>query len=267
MVVLVITGYCSNICYNVCTNATATFQLLTGGDDDDEDLEERQAAAPSSGSKTMASIKFEPQSSSSSSAQPKGAVSEDSEEKSAKAAHRDRGVLSPLKEATIKTTGGVSREEAESGGVQPALLHSGPLLGNLPAFGKNTASPKKFQTDIDHALLSSHSNAGHSGGIFGNPAGPGMKSPSKRADDKTGGKKKKKKSHDDVPKDTPVEFLCQLTQRLMSEPVKTIYGNVYDRTAIMNWLSTQGKICPLTGKCLSSALCEWFCVFGALMVT
>lgn len=199
------------------------------------------------GNKTMASIKFEPHSS----AQAKGAVSEDSEEKSAK--RPDRGVLSPMKEATIKTTGGVSREEAEGGGVQPALLHSGPLLGNLPAFGKNVTSPKKFQTDVDHALLSSNP---HSGGIFGNPVGPGMKSPSKRADDKSGGKKKKRKQHDDVPKDTPAEFLCQLTQRPMSEPVKTIYGNTYDRTAIMNWLSTQGKICPLTGA--SHALIAYF---------
>ena len=234
-------------------HTTATFQLLTGGDDDEEDdvlASSERHAATSSGTKTMASIKFEPHSSSA--AQSKGAVSEDSEEKSAKAAHTttsrgDRGVLSPMKEATIKTTGGVSREEAEGGGVQPALLHSGPLLGNLPAFGKNNASPKKFQTDIDHALLSNNA-ASHNGGIFGNPAGPGMKSPSKRADDKSGGKKKKKKAHDDVPKDTPVEFLCQLTQRPMSEPMKTIYGNVYDRTAIMNWLSTQGKICPLTGE-------------------
>lgn len=260
---------------------TATFQLLTGGDDDEDDdlraSSERQAATSSAtGSKTMASIKFEPQSSNTSTAaQSKGAVNEDSEEKGAKTAHAhtssgtasrvgDRGVLSPMKEATIKTTGGVSREEAEGGGVQPALLHSGPLLGNLPAFGKNNASPKKFQTDIDHAFLSNNNAGHHNGGIFGNPAGPGMKSPSKRADDKTGGKKKKKKAHDDVPKDTPIEFLCQLTQRPMSEPVKTIYGNVYDRTAIMNWLSTQGKICPLTGKAhsvfcdVTYSICVWF---------
>lgn len=212
----------------------------------------------------MASIKFEPHAGSE--AQSKGAVSEDSEEKGAKNAHSsststaragDRGVLSPMKEATIKTTGGVSREEAESGGVQPALLHSGPLLGNLPAFGKNTASPKRFQTDIDHALLSNNKANSSNGGIFGNPAGPGMKSPSKRADDKSAGKKKKRKAHDDVPKDTPAEFLCQLTQRPMSEPVKTIYGNTYDRTAIMNWLSTQGKICPLTGAHLNCLITKF----------
>lgn len=154
-------------------------------------------------------------------------------------------VLSPTKEGNIKTTGGISREEAEGGGVQPALLHSGPLLGNLPAFGKNQASPKKFQSEMDAALNQSNPPF-HTSSLFGMPNGS-MKAPSKKADDKNGAKKKKKRPQDDVPKDIPPEFLCQLTQRPMSDPVKTIYGNHYDRTAIVNWLNTQGKICPLTG--------------------
>ena len=84
-----------------------------------------------------------------------------------------------------------------------------------------------------------------SSGLFGNPS---PTKPSARADDKNAVKKKQRGSTENLPKDTPPEFLCQLTQRLMTEPVKTIYGNVYDRTAIVNWLNTQGKICPLTGN-------------------
>lgn len=225
------------------------FQLLSGGNnDDDEDdiLSADRNVTVSTGSKAMPSIKFEPAAS-----KPSVARTDSADEKDAKSSHStaqssSRGGLSPMKEGTIKTTGGVSQEEAEGGGAQPAaLLHSGPLLGNLPAFGKNHASPKKFQTELDHALLTN--NAASGGGLFGHPVGT-RSTPSKRADDKSGGKKKKR--NDDVPKDTPVEFLCELTQRLMTEPVKTIYGNVYDRTAIMNWLSTQGKICPLTGEYL-----------------
>jgi hypothetical protein len=49
------------------------------------------------------------------------------------------------------------------------------------------------------------------------------------------------------PPDMPVEYLCQLSRRPMSEPVKSVYGNVYDKTAILEWLAKQGKICPLTG--------------------
>jgi hypothetical protein len=138
----------------------------------------------------------------------------------------------------------------------PCLPHFLCSAGNLPAFGKNQTSPKKFQAEVDQALQQADRPApfrtGNASSLFG--AGGSVKNPSMRADDKTAGKKKKKRPADDVPKDTPPEFICQLTQRLMSEPVKTIYGNVYDRTAIVNWLNTQGKICPLTGKSWSHAV-------------
>jgi hypothetical protein len=164
------------------------------------------------------------------------------------------------KEAVIKTAGGITREEAEEGG--PALLHSGPRLGNLPAFhaGGNThASPKKFQTDLDTALnFNNTASSTNSNSLFGANASP-TKTPSLRADDKTaGGKKKKNGPSEEVPKDMPKEFLCQLTQRPMSDPMSTPYGNVYDRTAIINWLQTQGKICPLTGKILNRV---YLCIF------
>ena len=46
----------------------------------------------------------------------------------------DSVALSPTKEAVIRTTGGLTREEGEAGGVQPQLLHSGPLLGDTLLF-------------------------------------------------------------------------------------------------------------------------------------
>jgi len=108
----------------------------------------------------------------------------------------------------------VSRENKES-----PLLHSGPRLGDLPAL-----------TPIRQS------------------EGPKV---SRKADDKS--KKKKKKNRDDVPKDIPENYLCQLSQRPMSEPVKSIYGHLYDKTTILNWLSSQGRICPLTGAPLSES--------------
>jgi hypothetical protein len=74
------------------------------------------------------------------------------------------------------------------------------------------------------------------------------KSPSKKADGKDNKTNKSKKGMDMVHPDIPKEYLCQLTNKPMSEPMKTIYGNVYDKTAIMNWFQTQGRICPLTGE-------------------
>ena len=55
----------------------------------------------------------------------------------------------------------------------------------------------------------------------------------------------------DVPADTPKEFLCELCQRMMSEPVKTVYGNMMEKAVILEWMAKQGHICPLTGAPLS----------------
>ena len=109
----------------------------------------------------------------------------------------------------------VHRENKES-----PLLHSGPRLGDLPAL-----TPIRQLQDIPKV--------------------------SRKADDKT--KKKKKKNRDDVPKDIPENYLCQLSQRPMSEPVKSIYGHFYEKSTILNWLSSQGRICPLTGAPLSES--------------
>lgn len=88
-------------------------------------------------------------------------------------------------------------------------------------------------------------------------------SPSKRADGKhyTPMSNKVNPNHSNssninkemVPADMPKHFLCELTQKPMSEPVQTRYGNVYDKTAIMQWFATQGHICPLTGAPLSES--------------
>lgn len=70
--------------------------------------------------------------------------------------------------------------------------------------------------------------------------------PSRKADDK---KPKKKRNHrvNDVSNDIPVKYKCQLTQRPMTEPVKSIYGHNFEKSAILGWLNQQGRICPLTG--------------------
>jgi len=70
---------------------------------------------------------------------------------------------------------------------------------------------------------------------------------SRKADDKKAKKGKNNSKNKESYSHMPPEYLCQLTRKPMSDPVKTIYNNVYDRAAISKWLSTQGKICPLTG--------------------
>eukprot|EP01035_Chromulina_nebulosa_P022565 gene22565-29219_t len=133
------------------------------------------------------------------------------------------------------------------------LIHSGPMLGDLPALStpavaKKQLSPtektsKALTTDLDAALgYSDNRSVGQ--GVFGTPTDV-SKGPSRKADDKKG--KKKKKPAAETYANMPEEYLCQLTRKPMSEPVKTKYGNVYDQAAILKWLNTQGKICaPLS---------------------
>ena len=170
--------------------------------------------------------------------------------------------------AAVPVAGKISQDEGEGGG--NPLLHSGPMLGNLPSLGvagsSNPASTQKSsplkgsfnQSELDAALSYGSGRNQHGGGIFGNTGSPtqqstggaGTDGPSRRADDKSKqvGKKRRGPYREKVPKDMPSRFICQLTQRPMSDPVQTRYGNIYDRTAIVNWLSSQGKICPLTGE-------------------
>jgi len=241
-------------------NIASAMSLLSTGNDDGihkkEEEEDKSSDVIISGSKIMPSMKFEPAESKQSSNSEEGKRDNDDNDRNRDNDSKEDSVaLSPTKEAVIRTTGGLTREEGEAGGVQSQLLHSGPLLGNLPAFGKKQASPTKFQREVDQALSDKPApfRTGNPNALFG--AAPGARPPSMRADGKSGGTKNKKHNNpaDEVPKDTPPEFICQLTQRVMSDPMKTIYGNVYDRTAIVNWLNTQGKICPLTGAPLSES--------------
>jgi hypothetical protein len=102
--------------------------------------------------------------------------------------------------------------------LEPEMLHTGGVLGDLPSLKSPTKSPNKY-------------------------------------DDYTASGKKKKPStmpnQMNVPADTPKEFICELCQRMMSDPVKTVYGNTFEKAVIMDWMSKQGHICPLTGAPLS----------------
>ena len=48
----------------------------------------------------------------------------------------------------------------------------------------------------------------------------------------------------------PENFICPITQELMTDPVVTRYGNSFERGAIIEWIA-KGKDCPLTRQPLS----------------
>lgn len=106
------------------------------------------------------------------------------------------------------------------------LLHSGPLLGDLPAL-----APKKT------------------------PAKPSQPLHGSVTIDRGSARKNKKGAAEEY-KDVPKEFLCELCQKPMTEPVKSVYGNIFDKPVITRWISQQGHICPITGAPLSEAELE-----------
>lgn len=143
---------------------------------------------------------------------------------------------------STRTTHSSEKQRGDEEKSSPALLHSGPILGDLPSLSGGKVSPGKISTSALNMAIDQPDRLSPS-----HRAGPpGGGSVSRKADEKK--KKKKDRVQDRPPADMPQEFLCQLTGRPMSEPVKTVYGNTYDKATILNWLNSQGKICPLTGK-------------------
>lgn len=107
------------------------------------------------------------------------------------------------------------------------------MLRDLP----DISSPKKKGINIEKALETIRSS--------GNPL-------KKKIDlvDPNNPKKKKKKLKNQN-KDIPSHFLCELSNKIMKEPVKTKYGNYFDHDTLKEWFQSQGKICPITFMPLS----------------
>ena len=104
--------------------------------------------------------------------------------------------------------------------------YTGAVLGNLPAFaGAKSSSPSKSrssaegQDDVRQAI------------DYSSPHRINL-----TADDKSASKHKKKKKTgtQSAPKDMPTEFLCSLSRKPMSEPVKSTYGHIFDKSTIVD---------------------------------
>lgn len=147
-------------------------------------------------------------------------------------------------------------------------LTESPLTPTPAVSTKTASSAVKKQKQVKRELSSKSSGEAHdeedgiasvpllhSGGVLGDLP---VLSPSKPTyvTESTVKKKKKKTSNivvGDMPADIPSEFVCELCHKQMSDPVKSVYGNVFERGVIEKWLSTQGHICPLTGAPLGES--------------
>ena len=152
------------------------------------------------------------------------------------------------------------------------LLHTGGILGDLPSFNtdKTQRSIESISNNNDYVRV-----LGYGDTVSEYPSTHSQGSPSRggnypldsRADakDRTQNriltnpnhsagkilmKQMKKRDTYVPPNDFPPSYLCELSHRPMSEPVKSIYGNIFDRPTIVSWIRKQGHICPLSGTCV-----------------
>ena len=127
--------------------------------------------------------------------------------------------------ATAKT------EETEE--EKQELLHSGGVLGDLPSL----VSPNKASPDKNTLMKHSKASIDGAGALLTHDGG-------KSKSGYRGAVAKK----NDLPKDVPLEYVCELSHRIMSDPVKSVYGHMFESIAINRWVREQGHICPLTGE-------------------
>jgi U-box domain len=57
---------------------------------------------------------------------------------------------------------------------------------------------------------------------------------------------------DSATSDVPTEFLCAINSHIMKQPVRSPHGHVFEKSTILLWLETRGRVCPLTGKTLTA---------------
>lgn len=123
-------------------------------------------------------------------------------------------------------------KEKEAGDEKQDLLHTGGVLGDLPSL----VSPNKASPDKNTLMKHSKASIDGAGALLTHDGG--------RSKSGFRGAVAKK---NDLPKDVPPEYVCELSHRIMSDPVKSVYGHMFESTAINRWVREQGHICPLTG--------------------
>lgn len=176
-----------------------------------------------------------------------------------------------------------------------ALLHTGGILGDLPSFNtdKIHRSIESISKNIDYVkvlgygdnVVSEYPTANTHTHTQGSPFRGGTHTLDSRADAKdkiqnrilsnsnnSNGKNsiKQMRKRDTYvpPEDFPPSYLCELSHRPMSDPVQSIYGNIFDRPTIIGWIRKQGHVCPLSGTCRAHLLNVYVyrttCIFAVI---
>lgn len=56
-----------------------------------------------------------------------------------------------------------------------------------------------------------------------------------------------------APEGCPKRFICEITGNILRDPVRSPYGQVFEKRAIRTFLKKHGRKCPITGMPLSKS--------------
>ena len=106
--------------------------------------------------------------------------------------------------------------------------------------------------------------------VPGNAAFKGGKKDKGKSRQRRGKDKKKKLAKEDDGEGgaVPDNFKCAINGHLMRQPVRSPHGHVFEQATLLEWCSTHGSVCPITGDPLdipalqvdaelSSAIAKW----------
>ena len=130
--------------------------------------------------------------------------------------------------------------------VAPEFLHRGEKLGELPALSPTkgrgaAADARRMSAAVENAerrTLSPTSAAAAAADPRRAPATPARAAPP------SGGAQ----TPASPPANTPQEFLCAISRRILKEPMVSPYGHVFECKVIRAWFAKNGSVCPLTGQ-------------------
>merc|ERR1711861_48772 len=56
--------------------------------------------------------------------------------------------------------------------------------------------------------------------------------------------------------DAPKEYRCEIDGKVMTHPLRSPYGNVFEKKTLEKWVSSCGSVCPITGNNLRLEDCQ-----------
>ncbi|KUF96757.1 Ankyrin-2 [Phytophthora nicotianae] len=146
--------------------------------------------------------------------------------------------LSPPKQVEATTTSNIEDKPVPALKTAPlSRKEEYELLGDLPSLNAITIQDADAIDDDDEEEVDAKA--------------PALDSPSKEKHKKKSKHSSKKKKNKSGSRDIPPEYKCAVSLKLLKHPMRSPYGQVFERQVIEAWFRDFGNRCPLTGEPLT----------------